>query len=405
MAWSGVRARCVALVTAVVVAVWVGLAGAAAAQPAENANAILLTVAVHNSSGPDGASAWGSVTSDPAGIDCPPTCSAAFELGTSVRLTTVARPGYTLVDWFAEPNVDTCTQGPTCSVPMGDGALPPSVTATFQPAALLEGVTAGPGTLLISPGETELTATCKVKVQLTDGICSQRYPTGTRVTLIAQPDPGARFAGWGDYACSKSSTTCRLTLGAAVRYITARFTPYTLTIQGSEFGVVKVDPSPGGTCPLVPNGPSCQVVYGSATTVTLRREHGSPGKFWVGGCDGNFNGLLDADVCKLRLQGDELVGAGIDPAQIPPPLGAGLRVARYGKGKGRVTGLVLGRQQSLNCGAVCAISGGDRYFHVRLTAAPSKRSRFSRWSDGSRVRTRTIYLSSVNALRARFVKR
>lgn len=41
----------------------------------------------------------GSVTSSPAGISCPPTCSASFTSGTSVALSTAAAAGYYFAGW------------------------------------------------------------------------------------------------------------------------------------------------------------------------------------------------------------------------------------------------------------------------------------------------------------------
>ena len=44
--------------------------------------------------------------------------------------------------------------------------------------------------------------------------------------------------------------------------------------------------------------------------MTLTREFAAPGFFWIGSCDGNKAGLLDANTCRLRLRSNEAVGAG-----------------------------------------------------------------------------------------------
>ena len=50
---------------------------------------------------------------------------------------------------------------------------------------------------------------------------------------------------------------------------------------------------------------------------------------------------------RLRLYGDELVGAGMDgPGSIPPVRGAAIEIGRGGNGRGKVTGLVVGSSMS-----------------------------------------------------------
>src|SRR5947209_6394875 len=70
----------------------------------------------------------GRVVSDPSGIDCPPTCSAAFPLGTSVGVSATASPGY--VFW-------RCSVGSNCTVTM-DG--PHAVEMDFAEGTGLCGV-------------------------------------------------------------------------------------------------------------------------------------------------------------------------------------------------------------------------------------------------------------------------
>ena len=53
--------------------------------------------------------------------------------------------------------------------------------------------------------------------------CTADYPQGTTVTLTAQPDPGARFAGWRD-ACTGTGPQCQVNLDNN-RTATAVFVP------------------------------------------------------------------------------------------------------------------------------------------------------------------------------------
>jgi hypothetical protein len=391
---------------AVGVLLTVGLgAGSAPSQTVHSSATRELTVSIINQGGLDGEAPWGHVSSDPSGIDCPPTCSAQFESGTTVQLSSDAAPGYSLARWDAFPNAPECAEGPICSLTIDD-QFNPSVQASFQPAAELQAMTAGPGRLSISPTQPGLNALCKVDGQQEDpdSTCIQRYTTGTPVTLRAEADPGARFIGWSDFGCARYSQTCTLTLGAGERYITARFSPVKLTVQGGDFGSVVVETEPGGTCTFAEGAPPCEFTYPAGTVVTIRREHESPGNFWIGGCDGNSGGTLDADVCRIRLQANELVGAGLsDPTAIPPPRGSGITVKRVGKG--RVTGQVINGGGTLNCGGICTISGLTRYDQVRLRARASRGSRFAHWSDGSRLPARVVRMSAVNRIKATFSRR
>jgi hypothetical protein len=376
--------------------------GVARAQtPTETVN-----VTVGNSSGPEGAAPWGSVTSSPAGIDCPADCTEAFAAGTQITLRVKSTlPGYELAAWEPLPSDPACAETPTCTLTLdpNDG-IEPQVRATFRPAAQLLAVAAGSGSIRISAPQLE--ADCDNGEQQ-DG-CLQRFPTGTRVTLRANPTGGASFVGWSDNRCPGRNTTCRVTMVAGDQYVTARFSLVRLTILGDAFGTITMTPQSGVPCTMMPDTPTC-VVYrtgSSGTNVTLRREHGAPGLFWVGPCQGNMEGLLNAPTCRLVLQGDETVGAGYDSiGAIPPPLGSGIRVEVAGKGRGKVTGRVLtGGNERLNCGRSCTITGLTRNDVVQLTAVGRSGARV-RWSDGSRARVRILQVSAVNRIKATFIRR
>jgi hypothetical protein len=68
---------------------------------------------------------FGSVTSDPAGIDCGSTCASMYSEGTVVTLTATADSGSIFVGWGG-----ACTNASgSCVVTMSEGR---SVTATFD---------------------------------------------------------------------------------------------------------------------------------------------------------------------------------------------------------------------------------------------------------------------------------
>ncbi|MET0937688.1 MAG: hypothetical protein ABWY51_00510 [Gaiellaceae bacterium] len=280
-----------------------------------------------------------------------------------------------------------------------------SAQSQGEPPAELHLVTAGPGTLTVTPAQFEPSAICEVDAQVDNGSCDHEFAEGTTVKLTAEPKPGHSFVGWSDFKCSRQSKSCTMTLAPGPRYVTARFSPVTLKILDNEtFGRVTVTPKPSG-CALDDDERPCK--YSAGTVVTLRREHGSPGNFWIGACDGNRGGTLDAAACTLRLKSNEVIGVGYDdPGDIPPVLGSGIEVRLAGKGKGKVTGGLVNGGKRLACqGVRCSITGLTRYDYVRLQTQVVGRSRFDRWSDGVRAPVRVVGLASTNRLWAKFDKR
>jgi hypothetical protein len=277
-----------------------------------------------------------------------------------------------------------------------------------EPTVQLTAGTAGQGTLEISPGQDGADAVCRVDgQQVAEGQCEHNYPIGTVVTLTAHPD-GGNFVGWSDFECRNTSSTCRVKM-TGERFITARFSPVVLSIQGTEFGRITVTPAPGGFCELMGDAPPCSFTYRAGTVVSLRRAHtamedsAGNGPYWIGACQGNADGKLDADVCRLRVQAHELVGAGYDnAARIPPSRGSSLQVVVVGKGRGKVTGKVVNKGLTLSCGSRCKISGVSLYDAVRLTATKFRGSRFLGWSDGSKLSQRIVQLTSVTKIKATF---
>jgi uncharacterized delta-60 repeat protein len=121
----------------------------------------------------------GTVTSDPAGIDCGDTCAQSYPIGTVVTLTATPMPGARFSGWTGDPD---CADG---SVTLD---TPKSCTANFS--SLLSTLTVmkfgtGSGTVSSDPSGIDCGATC-----------SASYARGTSVKLTATPDPGSTFGGW-----------------------------------------------------------------------------------------------------------------------------------------------------------------------------------------------------------------
>ncbi|MEK6684663.1 MAG: hypothetical protein AABY46_08405, partial [Nitrospirota bacterium] len=121
----------------------------------------------------------GTVTSDPAGIDCGTTCAAVFNIGTVVTLTAAPDAGSVFSGW----NGEGCTGAGSCAVTMDADK---SVTAAFVRAPVqtfsLSITVTGSGAVTSSPAGIS----CGLD-------CTEVYATGTVVTLTATPSFGSTF--------------------------------------------------------------------------------------------------------------------------------------------------------------------------------------------------------------------
>lgn len=176
----------------------------------------------------------GVVTSNPAGISCGATCTAAFASNTSVTLSAKASSGST----FAGRSGACTGTSPTCVVSM---TAAQAVTATFdggQPVLTVTKDGSCQGTVISSPSGIG----CGT-------ICSAAYTSGTSVRLTASPAAGSDFTGWsGD--CSGTSTTCTVSVTAA-RSVRATF-----QLRESTLKVTKAGTGPGSVTGITAFGTS-----------------------------------------------------------------------------------------------------------------------------------------------------
>jgi hypothetical protein len=149
----------------------------------------------------------GTVRTDPGGIDCGNTCQGDFDQGSEVAFDAIAPAGVQFTGWggacaSAQRNARCVITIPATSV---------TVTASFGPPPVQLTVTSsGRGSIASSPAGINCGSTC-----------SAIFPSGSQVTLTANPEPEFPFQGWGG-ACSGTAPTCRLTLTAAAS-ASARF--------------------------------------------------------------------------------------------------------------------------------------------------------------------------------------
>jgi phospholipase C len=210
----------------------------------------------------------GTITSTPAGINCPSTCTASFAQGTKVTLT--AKPGtnYLFSGWSG-----ACT-GTSCTVMINAAK---TVAASFIAAEGLNVALAGTGsgTVTSSPTGIDCPTTC-----------SATFPDKTQVTLTEKPGTNFYFSGWGG-ACS-GTTGCSLTVTAAEN-VTATFIAgdsLSVAISGTGKGTVTSSPAAINCTSGATTG--CSATFAPGTSVSLSETTNAPNQFsgWTGACTG-----------------------------------------------------------------------------------------------------------------------
>ena len=143
----------------------------------------------------------GTVTSSPAGINCPSTCSEIVASGTQVTLTATPADGSGFGGWGG-----ACNGFDNCVVTMNAAQ---SVTATFAQTQY---------TLNVSVAWQRQTSS--LPGVSCPSVCTINYSSGTPVTLTTTPTGGATFNGWGG-ACTGNGG-CLVTMNSS-ESVTAMF--------------------------------------------------------------------------------------------------------------------------------------------------------------------------------------
>ena len=207
----------------------------------------------------------GTITSSPAGINCPSTCTASFPANTKVTLTATAGSNYSFGGWSGG-----------CS---GTGACTVTLTAAISVSAAFN----APYTLTVTaPAAGSGTVTSNPTAINCPGTCSASFPQNTQVTLTATPAANYSFAGWSG-SCSGTGA-CSLTMTAAAN-VTPLFNPdygLVVTLAGAGMGTVTSTPA-GINCPT-----TCTSLFPQNTQVTLSETPAANTTFagWGGACSG-----------------------------------------------------------------------------------------------------------------------
>jgi uncharacterized repeat protein (TIGR02543 family) len=208
----------------------------------------------------------GTVTSDPAGIDCGEDCSESYNQGTLVTLTAIANPGSTFTGWSGAG----CSGTGSCNITV-DAVK--SVSANFDLIEYtLDVTTEGSGTVTKDPNK-------------------DTYAYGEEVTLTATPDLGWSFSGWsGDATGSTDTVTITITGNTTV---TATFTQNQYTLTTNVVG--------SGTVTKAPD--KATYAYGEEVTLTATPDLGWSFSGWSGDATGS------TDTVTITITGNTTVTA------------------------------------------------------------------------------------------------
>ncbi len=290
----------------------------------------------------------GSVSSGPAGINCPNDCTEAYAYGTVVTLTAVANTGSSFTGWSGD-----CIGSGDCVVTID---LINQVTATFALNSYdLNVAVTGNGNGTISSDPVGISCPSD---------CTEAYDYGTAVTLTATYDPNASALVWGGACSSASGDTCLVTIDL-VNEVTATFTlnQYSLGVvmAGNGSGDVSSDPA-GIACQT--GGGQCTAAFDYGTVVTVMAVADTHSTFtgWSGICTGTGNCVVTMDEAKLVTATFTL-----DQHE--------LGVTLDGTGGGTVTSIPSG----IDCGADCSESF-DYGTVVTVTAVADTHAAFTGWS-------------------------
>lgn len=248
----------------------------------------------------------GSVTSSPAGIHCPGTCSYDFTAGTTVTLTPTPATGSSFGVWYSTgggPNSPPPCLGSTtnCTFTINQAE---SIRATFNEVMESVSVLNGP-----QPGASGTITVSGPGTQLTVGAGQQRqafFNYGATVTITSTAASGSAFTGWSGDCSGYGSCVIVATRSLYIQGSFAVGEKLQVRLTGKGAGTVMSTPA-GISCPG-----TCAGLFGVDSEVTLRATP-APGSYFAGwplssGCDDSESTCTfqmansdDLDVADFRL--------------------------------------------------------------------------------------------------------
>jgi hypothetical protein len=170
----------------------------------------------------------GTVTSDPAGIDCRQdagSCAANYQVDTVVNLTATPDGGESFIEWGGD--CEPFGSNATCTLVMSeDRQVYAAFTAPFYRLTVYvsgnQTQYGGGGNVTSEPPGINCGGWNRPDPPGTMGNCTAQFARDTVVVLTATPDPGWSFVGWGG-DCTGTAPTCTLTMDRD-KFVIAYFT-------------------------------------------------------------------------------------------------------------------------------------------------------------------------------------
>jgi hypothetical protein len=280
------------------------------------------------------------------------------------------------------------------------GAAAPGRLAVFS---------AGPGTVRVKPDDPNLGAKrCRFTGDPAgpDAKCEVLYPIGTRVKLIAVPDPRTRFFRWSDFRCLRE-LTCRMRVttaedvGSEQVDIIAIFSPVPLRLDigGAGIGSVASRPLPPRLRCVKP-GPlrsECIAWFPAGKRVKLVARS-ADSVSWRFGCRPVAAKPRQCLAWTHNLFVGVQFGGPPDPEDPPFPAADTVTFRVHKAGRGTVKGL------GISCGRDCTEVYGMEG-RITLRARPARGWHFRRWILGcGRRNPCTLSPDSHSRVQAVFIR-
>ncbi len=301
----------------------------------------------------------GTVTSQPAGLDCTDSCTLAYPENSGVLLTATPAKTSKFTGWTGDCSgsketiaATVLTHSTVCLANFE--LLPPSYQLTVETKN-------GNGTITSNP----VGADCGNSDKNCFG-----FAENTTVNLTLTPAPDSVFLGWSGH-CSGTAVTTNLLIDKENKKCTAHLElKPTLNLSLTKTG--------NGTVSSQPVGMDCQEAscitpfyQGAVISLSAVPDHDSKFGSWGGDCVGT------GSIATVTLDTAKTCTVVFQPKPTYP-----LTVEKIGTGAGLVTSDIAG----LNCGKDCE----EAYYEglaIVLTAAPQADSLFKGWSGAGCVST------------------
>lgn len=316
-----------------------------------------------------GGAGAGTITSNPAGIDCGATCTGSFPAGTLVTLTASPSNGSEFIGW-----------GGACAGTLTSCSITLNASNAVNTEFRLKNYTVtvavdgnGAGSVTSSP--TGISC---------PGMCAMSVPYGTQVTLSGAQSGVSTFLGWAGGGCTGTAGCAFVVTGDTLVHASFALN-YTLVVTETGSGAGTVTSNPAG----INCGTDCNETYNAGTSVTLTASASADSVFtgWSGG------GCSGTSTCTVTLNAAAMVTANFDLKQYT------LTVATDGS---TGTGTVASNPAGIACPTDCTESYASGT-SVTLTPTASNGSTFSGWSgDCSGTGACVVAMTQARSVTARF---